>query len=171
MSGKFRKQCAAFIFTVITAAAFTSCSNNDSKIVGTWKKLNVEDNATVTFTDKGDFNFKFESKTGTKATSGTSSGKYEVKGDILRLYDAPPKNGKDTNVKIIRLEDNSLILESEVKGEKVQEKYEKIGGGVAKPPEQADSKPNVKEVPLVEPWASMNLPCKNGGVVIVARFC
>jgi len=31
------------------------------------------------------------------------------------------------------------------------------------------SKPKVQEVPLVEPWVSMNLPCKNEGVVIVAN--
>ena len=31
------------------------------------------------------------------------------------------------------------------------------------------SKPKVQEVPLIEPWASMNLPCKNEGVVVVAN--
>ena len=30
-------------------------------------------------------------------------------------------------------------------------------------------KPNVKEASITEPWASMNLPCKNEGVVIVAN--
>lgn len=33
----------------------------------------------------------------------------------------------------------------------------------------SSSKPKVKEVPITEPWLSMNLPCKNEGVVVLSN--
>ena len=126
---KVKKSFTTIIFAVLVTALLTACSDqnpNKTKIIGTWIKLNAEVSTTVTFTEVGDFSFKLEKNVGTKASVSVSTGKYEVKGDNLRLFDPSSKNSnKETNIKIIKLDDKSMILESEVKGEKVQESYTK----------------------------------------------
>jgi hypothetical protein len=121
MSNKYKF--IALTLAILLTALLTACSENKAEITGTWTKQNAEVATTVTFTEEGDFSFKLEKTAGTKSSVSVSSGKYEVKGDNLRLFDPPSKNGRETNIKIIKLDDKSMILESEVKGEKVQETY------------------------------------------------
>jgi uncharacterized protein (TIGR03066 family) len=125
MNDKYRKQFAAITFAILLTAFLAACSDNKAKIIGIWTKQNAEVSTTVTFTEDGTFNFKLEKNVGTKSSVSVSSGKYEVNGDNLRLFDPPSKNSKETNIKIIKLDDKSMILESEVRGEKVQETYAK----------------------------------------------
>lgn len=108
---------------ILIAVSLAACTENKAEITGAWIKQNAEVATTLTFTKEGDFSFKLEKAAGTKSSVSVSTGKYEVTGDNLRLFDPPSKNGTEKNIKIVRLDEKTMILESELKGEKVRETY------------------------------------------------
>jgi len=161
MSAQSRRICAALILAIIAAGILAACGGNASKIVGTWKRTDKTEAATETFTADGDYI--------AKTPTDLIAGKYELKNDELRVFYPGATKNRDTNLRIVRLEDDVLIVESDYDGKKIRATFEKVGGDAAKTtPKPATAKPAVKEVPLTAPWASMNLPCQNREQEVVA---
>lgn len=119
MTEKFKKQFSAIILAVFTIATFAACSKSDSKIVGSWKRTDKTEAVTEIFTADGDYIMK--------TPAASSKGKYELKGDTLRIFYPQAREGKDVNLKIVKLENDSMTVESDVDGRKMQAAFEKIG--------------------------------------------